>query len=331
MIADLARRQNAAKPGAASGFGTKAAPAAPAPAPAPAAPAPAPAPAANKKAEALRKSNRELEALLKGAEVGVGGGRMVFRGVTPAEYKATLANQAAMGKTPQTTVNQEAVQKALDAENETVAGLAGRANAVKPNAISGFGTEPAPAPAPAPAPPPPPPPPVKNLPAPSGQAPAPAKPPAAKKAAVNRPFAKSAVDPFSTGMVMGSMALGLKEPPELSKYREALADVYDPVHETRMNAVKSKAMLNDFLSNDPILSSYDPEAVTNIYNQIAAMAPNAAQQPALMRGLLRKSIQQGGVIEPFEVQQLTQMESAFKGETPPHYSPLYAEKGSVKK
>ena len=127
---------------------------------------------------------------------------------------------------------------------------------------------------------------------------------------------------------MGSMALGLKEPPELSKYREALADVYDPVHETRMNAVKSKAMLNDFLSNDPILSSYEPEAVTGIYNQIASMAPNAARQPVLMRGLLRKAIQQGGVIEPFEVQQLTQMEEAFKGKASPTASPLYAEGGA---
>jgi hypothetical protein len=111
----------------------------------------------------------------------------------------------------------------------------------------------------------------------------------------------------------------------MSKYREILADVYDPVHESKLQAVKSKAMINDFLSNDPILSSYDPEMVTVMYNQIAGMAPNAARQPALMRGLLRKSLQQGGVIEPFEVQQLTQMESAFKGDTPPSGSPLYAE------
>lgn len=147
------------------------------------------------------------------------------------------------------------------------------------------------------------------------------------KKAETRPFAKSAVDPWSTGMVMGSMALGLREPPELSKYREALADVYDPIHEGRMESVKSRTMLNDFLSNDPILSSYEPEAVTGIYNQIASMAPNAARQPVLMRGLLRKAIQQGGVIEPFEVQQLTQMEEAFKGKASPTASPLYAEGG----
>lgn len=140
-----------------------------------------------------------------------------------------------------------------------------------------------------------------------------------------RPFAKSAVDPWSTGMVMGSMALGLREPPEVSKYREALADVYDPVHEARMESIKSKAMLNDFLSNDPILSSYEPESVTNVYNQVASMAPNAARQPALMRGLLRKAIQQGGVIEPFEIQQLAQLEKAFKGEMAPHESPMFTE------
>lgn len=147
------------------------------------------------------------------------------------------------------------------------------------------------------------------------------------KGAETRPFAKRAFDPGSAGMVMGSMALGLREPPEMSKYREVLADVYDPIHEGRMESVNSRAMLNDFLSNDPILSSYEPEAVTGIYNQIASMAPNAARQPVLMRGLLRKAIQQGGIVEPFEVQQLTQMEEAFKGKASPTASPLYAEGG----
>jgi hypothetical protein len=122
---------------------------------------------------------------------------------------------------------------------------------------------------------------------------------------------------------MGPMALGMREPPELSKYRETLADVYDPTHEAKLNAVKNKAMLNDLLSNDPILSSYDPEAITNVYNQIASLSPAAARQPVLMRGLLRKAIQQGGVLEPFEVQQLTQVEETLAGKKAPTLSPLY--------
>ena len=149
------------------------------------------------------------------------------------------------------------------------------------------------------------------------------RPPMPKVGAANRPFAKSAVDPFTVGAVMGPRALGMREPPELSKYREVLADVYDPTHEAKLNAVKSKAMLNDFLSNDPILSSYDPEVVTNVYNQVASLSPAAARQPVLMRGLLRKAIQQGGVIEPFEVQQLTQVEETLAGNKAPSLSPLY--------
>jgi hypothetical protein len=125
---------------------------------------------------------------------------------------------------------------------------------------------------------------------------------------------------------MGPLALGLREPPEMSKYREVLADVYDPMHEAKMDSIKSKAMINDFLSNDPILSSYDPEMVTNVYNQVATLSPAAARQPALMRGLLRKAIQQGGVIEPFEVQQLTQVEKSLRGEAPATASPLYTAK-----
>lgn len=141
----------------------------------------------------------------------------------------------------------------------------------------------------------------------------------------DHPFAKAAIDPLSTGAAGGMLALGLRGTPDISKYREVLADVYDPQHEAKLDSIKTKAMLNDFLSNDPILSSYDPEEVTNVYNQIAVLAPAASRQPALMRGLLRKSIQQGGVIEPFEVQQLTQMERAFRGEQPPHHSPLHTE------
>jgi hypothetical protein len=153
--------------------------------------------------------------------------------------------------------------------------------------------------------------------------PRPQMPQMPKVGAANRPFVKRAVDPFTVGAVMGPMALGMREPPELSKYREALADVYDPTHEAKLNAVKNKAMLNDLMSNDPILSSYDPEAITNVYNQIASLSPAAARQPVLMRGLLRKAIQQGGVLEPFEVQQLTQVEETLAGKKAPTLSPLY--------
>lgn len=134
---------------------------------------------------------------------------------------------------------------------------------------------------------------------------------------------KAAFDPVTMSLIPATLseesplyaghAMGLKSPLGLDRYREALGDAYDPHHQADVDTIKAKAMLNDFISNDPILSSYDPELVADAYNQVASFAPEASRQPAVMRGLLRKTLQQGGVIEPFEVQQISQIENTLKG------------------
>jgi hypothetical protein len=247
---------------------------------------------------------------------------------------AGIRREEAAGRGARSVMGREATDAVkAEAENPELATLARRNDAAQSGSVTGLVDPP---------PPPPPPPPSSaqqaTLPAqkstvlpavtpavlPVGAATKPKMPGMPKLAGVtSRPFAKRAFDPLAVGMAMGPLALGMREPPELSKYREVLADVYDPTHEAKMDSIKSKAMLNDFLSNDPILSSYEPEAVTNVYNQVASLSPSAARQPALMRGLLRKAIQQGGVIEPFEVHQLTQVEETLKGKKAPILSHLY--------
>jgi hypothetical protein len=134
---------------------------------------------------------------------------------------------------------------------------------------------------------------------------------------------KDAFDPATMSLLPAALseesplymgrALDLREPLGFDKYREALGDAYDPHHQADVDTIRAKAMLNDFISNDPVLSSYDPELVADAYNQVAAFAPQASRQSAVMRGLLRKTLQQGGVIEPFEVQQISQIENSLKG------------------
>jgi hypothetical protein len=104
----------------------------------------------------------------------------------------------------------------------------------------------------------------------------------------------------------GTSALGLGEAKPVNL--EALRKVMDPEHEAEMRGIKTKAMLHDFMSADPIISSYDTEKVTNAFNQISQLAPNVSQQPAVMRGMMRKILQQEGVLEPFETDQLTKLE-----------------------
>lgn len=126
-------------------------------------------------------------------------------------------------------------------------------------------------------------------------------------------FTKAAIDMGTVAALGGMHALGLKEPNPEAARRSALSDVIDPEHESSMNSVKVKAMLNDFVSNDPILSSYDPTELTGAYNHIAQLAPNVAMQPTVMRGMLRKMLQQGGVMEPFEAHQVSEIEKRLAG------------------
>ncbi len=126
-------------------------------------------------------------------------------------------------------------------------------------------------------------------------------------------FTKAAIDMGTVAAVGGMHALGLKEPNPEAARRTALADVIDPEHESAMNSAKVKAMLNDFVSNDPILSSYEPTELTGAYNHIAQLAPNVAMQPTVMRGMLRKMLQQGGVMEPFEAHQVSEIEKRLSG------------------
>jgi hypothetical protein len=127
------------------------------------------------------------------------------------------------------------------------------------------------------------------------------------------PFEKEALDPATLALLGGSNVLGLKEPGSDSVKREALSAVMDPQHEAKMQSIKVRAMLNDFVSNDPILSSYDPAHVADAYNQMAQLSPQVSQQPAVMRGLLRKILQQGGVMEPFEAHQVSDIEKRLRG------------------
>lgn len=140
-----------------------------------------------------------------------------------------------------------------------------------------------------------------------------------KKAAVQAPpaaaveeFAKEAIidlKPMSldlgAGASEGISALGLREP------GDAPSGI-DPAHEAELNGIKTRAMLNDFISNDEVLRTYPAEHVTEAYRRIAGMAPEVAKHPPLMRNMLRKELQRDGAMETFDAREMTTLDQQLR-------------------
>jgi hypothetical protein len=133
----------------------------------------------------------------------------------------------------------------------------------------------------------------------------------------HRPFEKNALLPVSmlsgaVGGALGASGLGPGDPEAVR--RKAEMEVYDPIHEAQIRSAQTQAMLNDFLSNDPIISGYQAPEVLSTYNQLAQLAPSLSTQPAVMRGLIRRMLQQEGVVEPHEAAQLADLERKARPE-----------------
>lgn len=95
--------------------------------------------------------------------------------------------------------------------------------------------------------------------------------------------------------------------PKSDRIEDAQLELTDPDHVNELRAIEAQTLLHDLLTNDEVLSGYDPTEVLNAFNEISRLSPRAATQPALMRPMLRKRLTQGSQ-EPFEAQQLVDME-----------------------
>ena len=69
-------------------------------------------------------------------------------------------------------------------------------------------------------------------------------------------------------------------------------------------ALRASATLHDIIQNDEVLKSADPDLVAKTFNDLIGINPLAADQPLLLRNILRKTVIQNGVIEPYELSQL---------------------------
>ena len=81
-------------------------------------------------------------------------------------------------------------------------------------------------------------------------------------------------------------------------------------HEGALRAIKTKMMLNDMISNDPVISGYPVEQVTGVYNKLAELVPALSTQPIAMRGLIANMLQREGGLESMEVKNLLDTEES---------------------
>lgn len=90
----------------------------------------------------------------------------------------------------------------------------------------------------------------------------------------------------------------------------------DPDHEAKLREINSQATLTDLMSNDEVISGYDPEEVTAAYNDLVQLAPAIADQRILLQSMLRKRLAQG-VLDPFEQEMLLRADKELRGQVQP--------------
>ena len=111
-------------------------------------------------------------------------------------------------------------------------------------------------------------------------------------------------------LVTKNISAGMGKPDNKLK-TDTYMGVTEPQHEAVLRGLRSQAMLTDMMANDPFLSGEPPERVMGLYNQITKLSPRAADQPLLMRALLRRYLAQGQV-DPHDIDQLAGIEVKLK-------------------
>jgi hypothetical protein len=103
---------------------------------------------------------------------------------------------------------------------------------------------------------------------------------------------------------------GLKPPDKDKLVQKQLNAIATPQHEQQLRDIKTRAMLEDMVSNDPVLSGYHRDEVLGAFNDVSQLAPRASQQPLVMNALLRKRLQQGA-LDPFDTGNIVETEQGL--------------------
>ena len=117
---------------------------------------------------------------------------------------------------------------------------------------------------------------------------------------------KQGAGPFATAAVVESMRQlskqlqsGLKSDP----IERNLSALSDPMHERRLQQIRSQATLVDLMNNDDVIAGHDPDEVISAWNQLLELSPQIGDKRILAQNALRTRMAQGG-LDPFATSQL---------------------------
>lgn len=121
--------------------------------------------------------------------------------------------------------------------------------------------------------------------------------------------------------LLGASAIKNLMPESRSSAAEnVLADLHDPAHEAALKNIRTRAMLQDLMTSDPVISSHDPAETMGAFNDIVQSSPRSADQRLVMQSLLRKQLEQGA-LDPFDVELMLGLEEKQKKINAPTPSP----------
>ena len=88
-------------------------------------------------------------------------------------------------------------------------------------------------------------------------------------------------------------------------------ELENPEYTNELRSIRVRAWLNSIMSDpeNPI-SGHDPDEVMSAYNELAQLAPRAAEQPAVMQPLLARRLE--GKVEPFEAKEIADLEKSIR-------------------
>lgn len=122
----------------------------------------------------------------------------------------------------------------------------------------------------------------------------------------------------STGSEIGKDIVSTiqKKLPDKSPEDEMYAALTDPLHERELRQARMTTMLNELMTDDPVISSFPAEDVLSGYNGISQTAPRVAENKEIVRSLMRKYLNQGA-LDPFEYKSLLDIELGLKNREKP--------------
>lgn len=94
--------------------------------------------------------------------------------------------------------------------------------------------------------------------------------------------------------------------------RTILDELENPEMQRRRQQIKAQVMLNEFMNDDEVISEYDPEEITQAFNEVMNVSPNIVNSRTALQDAMRRYLVDGGLAS-MEVSQLQELNKNFTG------------------